>query len=347
MARRNSGCGFWFFAWTFGLPLVAGAIAAALLALTAPAVVPFLIASDPAQFAEHGTAWWGFLAAAPFVALLLVARARPKSLRRRRSSTPRRQWATIRGLLPRAGILLLVVNVTALVLLLNGNVAHGPHAARQTAILFGGSGAAGLAALIAFRVLARWFPSGARVKPVTLAAVQEATAEAEKTLQKVRANNQRVSRLAAAVEQQLQATRLTLDFAGLCELHYESRGCADNAYQYYDMSRDVARGLSGIVVRARATATMRVRSEINPATGRRERPNRAAMTAAAASLAQTRSKIGDEVSKGRTMVKSLNARTADLKFSIRDQCGTRGQRWFDELEARTEARRQAEGRLPA
>ncbi|SED22519.1 hypothetical protein SAMN04489727_6969 [Amycolatopsis tolypomycina] len=338
MGRRNSGCGFWFVALTFGLPIVAGAIAAVLLALTAPAIVPFLITTDPAQFAEHGTAWWCFLGAAPFAALLLVGQGHPKR------RTARRRRVDFRRLLPRAGILLLAVNVTALVLLLDGNVAHGPHAARQTAILFGGSGAAGAAVLIAFRVRDRWFPAGERVKPVTLAAVRAATVEAEQTLQQVRANNLRVSRQAAAVERQLQAARLTLDFAGLCELHFESRGCADNAYQYYDMSRDVARGLAGMVVRARATATMRVRSETNATTGRRERPNRAAMTAAAASLARTRASIGDEVGKGLTMVKSLNARTADLKCSIRDNCGNRGRRWFDELEARTAARRQAAGR---
>ncbi|MEV4148725.1 hypothetical protein AB0J40_34065 [Amycolatopsis sp. NPDC049691] len=343
MGRRNFGCGFWFVALTFGLPLVSGAIAAVVLALTAPAIVPFLAATDPAQFAEHRAAWWCFFGAAPFVALLLVARGSPK--RRRRSRTP--PLRDFRRLLPRAGILLLATNVTALVLLLNGNVAHGPHAAQQTAILFGGSGAAGAVALIAIRLRDRWFPSGERVKPVTLAAVRAATVEAENTLRKVRANNQRVSRLAAAVEQQLRATELNLDFAGLCELHYESRGCADNAYGYYDMSRDVARGLSGIVVRARATVTMRVRSEINPATGRRERPNRAAMTAAATSLALTRSKIDGEVSKGLTMVRSLNARTADLKHSIRDNCGVRGRKWFEDLELRTEARRRAEGRLPA
>ncbi|OXM64162.1 hypothetical protein [Amycolatopsis vastitatis] len=347
MGRRKFGCGFWFVALTVGLPFVSGAAAAVVLALTAPAIVPFLVAADPAQFAEHRTAWWCFFGAAPLVALLLVSRGSPRSRRRRRSPTARQRWATVRRALSRAGILLLATNITALVLLLNGNVAHGPHAAQQTAILFGGSGAAGAVALIAFRLWDRWFPPGERLKPVTLAAVQAATAEAEQTLRKVRANNHRVDRMAAAVEQQLQAARLNLDFAGLCELHYESRGCADNAYQYYDMSRDVARGLAGIVVRARATVTMRVRSEVNPATGRRERPNRSAMTAAATSLALTRSRISDEVGKGLTMVKNLNARTADLKFSIRDDCGARGQRWFEDLEARTEARRQADGRLPA
>ena len=316
-----------------------------LLALIAPALVPFLLVSDPVQFSEHRAVWWGLLGAAPVVALLLVARGGPAFKRGR--STARRRWVVFRRGLVRAGILLLVMNVVALVLLLGGNVAHGPQAALQTGILFGGSGVAGAVVLLAVRVWDRWFPPGERLRPVTVAVVRAAAVEAEETLRKVRANNQRVGRLAAAVEQQLRAVRLELNFAGLRQLHHESRGCADGAYGYYEMSRDVARGLAGIVVRARATVTMRVRSEVNPATGRRERPNRAALTAAAASLALTRSKISGEVSKGLTMVKTLNARTADLKYSIRDNCGTPGQRWFDDLEARTKARRQTEGRIPA
>lgn len=341
MSRRKSGCGFWFLAWTFGLPFAAGVVAAVVMALTAPVIVPYLFTAEPAQFAEHQAGWWGFFGAAPFVALLLVTRSAPKRRRRRRPPTTRQRWLAVRRLLVKAGVLLLVTDLTALILLLNGNVAHGPNAAQQTAVLFGGSGIAAAVTLLALRLWDRWFPPGERVKPVSMAEVQAATVKAEQTLQKVRANNEHVSRLAAAVEQQLQSAKATLGFAGLCELHWESRGCADNAYQYYDMSRDVARGLSGIVVRARATVTMRVRTEVDPVTGRRRRPNRAAMTAAATSLARTRARIGDEVSQGRTMVRNLNLRTADLKYSIRDNCGTRGQRWYEELEARTEARRQA------
>jgi hypothetical protein len=343
---------------TVGFPFVAGIIAAVLLSLVAPALVPFLLFKDPAQFAQHQTGWWVFLGAAPIVALTLVSRGSPASRRGRRKPgrprggrspakgppTARQRWAMFRRSLLRAGILLLVMNITALVLLLNGNVGHGPDAARQVAVFVGGSGAAGAVALLAIRLWDRWFPPGERLKPVSTAEVRAASVEAEETLRKVRAANQRVSRLAAAVEHQLQAAMLEINFASLRELHYESRTCADSAYQNYELSRDIADGLSGIVVRARATVTMRVRSEINPVTGRRERPNRAVLTAAAHKLAATRSAINGEVSQGRVMVKTLNARTGNLKYSIRDNCGAQGQQWFIDLEARTRARREAEGR---
>ena len=44
------------------------------------------------------------------------------------------------------------------------------------------------------------------------------------------------------------------------------------------------------------------------------------------------------------LVQRLNARTADIKHTIRDECGPAGQRWFDALEERREAARLAEGK---
>lgn len=354
MARRNSrGCGCLVAGSTIGLPIVGTIVAAALLALVAPALLPFLLLNYRPQFERYAMEWWAFLAAAPIVAFALVVlvgrvgkRGNRQTGRRPTAPKPPRQWPLFRGRMARAGILLLVTNVTALILLLLGYVPFGANAALPTAVLFGGSGVAGAVALFAIRLWDRTFPPGQRFEPVTIKAVRDATAEAERTLRRVRANNLRISKQASAVEAQLRSSGGTAHFVGMCELHYESRGCADSMYQHYDMTRDLVYGLSGIVLRARTTATMRLRSEVDPKTGRRCRPNRAALTAATADLARTRALLRDEVDKGLAQVNTLNMRTADLKYSIRDSCGGQGQRWFDDLEARTQARREANRQAP-
>jgi hypothetical protein len=81
--------------------------------------------------------------------------------------------------------------------------------------------------------------------------------------------------------------------------------------------------MSGMLVRVRATLTLRTRWVRNPVSGRRERLDRAALGAAAANLTQTRQLLSAEVNRGLTMVRSLNANTAHLKHSIRDNCGDR------------------------
>ncbi|WP_018683962.1 hypothetical protein [Actinokineospora enzanensis] len=239
------------------------------------------------------------------------------------------QKAKIGRLLPRALMLLLITNLTALVLVMSGNLAHGPDAMRQTLIVVGGTGVAGLLVLAMFRLWDRWFPPGVHVEPVTVERVREVTVHAERTLQRVRADNQRVARMAAQVEQRLQTVRV-MDFIALRDLHHESVGCADGAYRHYRSAGLSLDSMSGMLVRVRANLALR-----RPTRG----GNRGTLSAAAANLAQTKQSLGVEVKRGRAMVHTLNANTAQLKHSIRDNCGKRGQRWYAELEQRTEARK--------
>jgi hypothetical protein len=158
----------------------------------------------------------------------------------------------------------------------------------------------------------------------------------------VRAENQRVSRLAATIEQQLQAAQSETSFVALRDLHRESVGCADGAYWHYRSAGDSLNSMSGMLVRVRSTLALRIRAARSPATGRRERPNRQALTAVAANLAQTRQSLGVEVKRGLALVRNVNANTSLLKHSIKDNCGECGRTWYEELEKRTDARRREE-----
>jgi hypothetical protein len=44
------------------------------------------------------------------------------------------------------------------------------------------------------------------------------------------------------------------------------------------------------------------------------------------------------------MLTSFNQRAEGLKYRIRDECGELGQQWYDDLIARRDAARAAEGR---
>ncbi|MFD1047041.1 hypothetical protein ACFQ1S_16550 [Kibdelosporangium lantanae] len=72
------------------------------------------------------------------------------------------------------------------------------------------------------------------------------------------------------------------------------------------------------------------------------RPDRQALNAAAQNLTQSRSVLAVEVERGLTLVRDLNANTAHLKHFIRDNCGSRGQQWYDSLQERVHAHRRAE-----
>lgn len=318
----------------------------AALALAALAIVPYLLANDPAQFAHNRSEWLAVLGASPVVAFILVVLASPASRRRRRPARRRasakQSWAALRRSLLRTAILLLATNITAFVLLLAGNTAHGPHAAAQTLIVVGSTAAAALVVLVAIRLWDRWFPPGEHLDPVTVESVRAAAVRADQTLRRVRAQNQQLSRLAATIEQQLQAARLETNFVSLRDLHHESVSCADGAYGHYRSAGDSLYAMFGMLVRVRANLALRMRPAHNPATGRRERPDRQALNAAAANLTQTRQLLDVEVKRGLAMVRTLNANTSRLKHSIKDNCGERGRQWYEALEKRIEARRREE-----
>lgn len=231
-------------------------------------------------------------------------------------------------------------------MLLRGNNAKGPEASVETLTVLGATVVAAIAVLVTIHLRDRWCPPGERVEPVTVEKVRAAAAQANETLQQVRAENKRVSQLARAIEAQLVEARSETDFASMRNLHYESFGCADRAYEHYRSAGRSLETMSRILIGVRATLTLRIRPLRNSATGRRERPDRAELKAAASTLSESKQQLKVEVQRGRSLVKTLNANTSQLKHSIKDNCGELGQRWYQELEIRIETARSREQRSP-
>jgi hypothetical protein len=61
-----------------GFPLFAGVISVAALALAAPAIVPYLLVNDQAQFTHSRSEWLAALGASPGMAFILVVVASPQ-----------------------------------------------------------------------------------------------------------------------------------------------------------------------------------------------------------------------------------------------------------------------------
>ncbi|WP_372670293.1 hypothetical protein [Amycolatopsis kentuckyensis] len=343
-ARRSggTGCGCLLFA-LFGLPFAGGLLGAVCLALAAPAVVGYLLLNEPAQFAQSRTQWLVALAMAPLVAFVLSVRAGTPLTRRGRRLAPasagKRGPVVRRGLL-RSVFLLLVTNTTAAALLLAGNTAHGPRAAEQTFTVVGGTGAAAVVVVLLYRLWDRWFPPGARPRAVTVESVRAATVRADRAVRQVRAQNEQVSRLGREIDARLRQARSEVDFVALRDLHFASFGCADGAYRHYRSSGDSLRAMSRMLADVRVTIALRLRAK--NANGRRQRPDRQALDAAAGTLARSRSLLAAEVDRGLTLVRDLNTNTATLKHLIRDNCGQRGRQWYDSLQERVRAHRREE-----
>src|SRR6266496_3003731 len=154
--RRSggAGCGCLLLA-VFGLPFFAGLVSAACLALASPALVGYLLLNEPAEFARSRPEWLVALVLGPVAAFLLSASAgRPLTRRGRRLRriSPGKRGPILRRALLRTVPLLLVANLTAAALLLAGNTAHGPHAAEQTFIVVGGTGAAAAIVVLLYRL---------------------------------------------------------------------------------------------------------------------------------------------------------------------------------------------------
>lgn len=366
MARRDAsgaGCGCLLFCLV-GLPLAAFGVSLSALALAAPAVVPYLLVTDPVQFEQNRLEWLAVLVASPLVAFVMVGVASPGtgrlSGRGRRSAgrssgrSPERgsgrssggSLAALRRHVLRVGVLLAATTLTALVMLLRGNDAKGPDAGAEMLAVFGSTAVAAFAVLVTIHLRDRWFPPGERAEPVTVETVRAAAAQADETLRQVRAENKRVSRLARVIEEQLLEAHAEMDFVSLCNLHYESVGCADGAYRHYSSAGSSLQAMSRILVGVRTTLTLQIVPPRNRVTGRRERPDRDALKAAASSLSESRQQLDVEVQRGLTLVRTLNANTSRLKHSIKDNCDERGRQWYQALEMRIEAARSRDQRSP-
>ena len=346
VARRSSGC----------LPVLALLLTPCLggygaIALAAPALVPYLYLHDRAQFAADRTAWLVELAAGPVLAFFLVRWASPadgrlRARRGERASTPpkrrsgprARRPGLIRGYLDRVLLLLAATSATTLWLLRHGTDAHGPHAGRETFALIGAVAGAVVLVLVGVR---RW--DRPYVAPVTLESVRAQNRQAAKELRRIRADNGRIARMVAKVEAQLADAHTRRDFATLRTMHHESYGCADSVYAHYRSVQDSLKIVAS-TVRSVRMSTWQPAGLAVRAVSRNARVRLGQLRVEAGGLAGTAGDLRAEWLRNRDLVQQLNARTADLKFQIRDECGPDGMRWFEELEARREAARAAEGK---
>jgi hypothetical protein len=347
MVRRDSsavGCGLGL---TFLAPLLCGVmVGVPTFILTAPVVAAYLLIRNPAQFEPERFEWLVAAAAAPLLAFALVRLASPRSGRLRGpkgkaadgahqpTGGRSRQRAILTGYLLRAGFLLAATSVTAVMTLLRNNDDSASDAAQQNLAVGFSPAIAGAAVLVIIRLLDR--------QPITIETVRAATEQATRALSQVRAENERVSRLAQRVEAKLRAARFDTDFVALCDLHHESVGCADCAHGHYRSAKTSLQTMARILVRIRFSSRRWFPQVHHPAAVSRAHRDRVEMAAAASMLAVTRGQLDVEVERGLNLVRTLNNNTHDLKQSIKDNCGERGRRWHQDLEQRIKLARDRE-----
>lgn len=348
MAGRKSGC-----LLTLTFPCWIGyAIGIPLLSLAAPVLVPYLHQQDPEQFAQYRTAWLCILGLAPLTAFLLVHWASPAN-GRLRASRPRgalknpknrvrnpraRRPGRVIGYLNRMTALMAATSVQAYRNLPLNVEARGEQALREFAPLAGGVALAAAVVLIVIRLWDRPY-----VPPITVEDVRTQIRQAEKALSRINADNTRLERMVATVDQKLSTAHSRRDFATLKTMHHESYGCADSVHGVYrsvqDSHRVMVRTVRVVHRSAWQPTGMMIRA-VHP----RSRAEYAQLRADAGGLADRVSRLSAATDRHLALVQRLNARTADIKHTIRDECGPAGERWFDALEERREAARIAEGK---
>jgi hypothetical protein len=340
-ARRRGGCGgcavplLGLFLLFFGLPLT--------MLLVAPAIAAHIVAGGSEAQAVYLKEWlWGSIGSLP-LALVLVRSVLRRGGRLRRQPLVKR-WP---GMLARALALLGAMNATAFLTL------HpGEHVIEDGMGPLLWSASTGIGALVVLSVWDR------RPRRVTVQEVRTAAAEADRVLRRVRAENDRVRRQADQVQARLvklrtrppgrsgpsdpsgrsgpsgpsgpsgSSGRSDVEFHALRTFHRESYQCADTAHMAYQSAQTSVRTMSRLVRRARfAPLALPGRA-------------RAEMHAAATHLAQSHLELRAQVDQGLELVRTLNANTSELKFSIRDSCGPQGEEWFEALELRIEKARE-------
>jgi hypothetical protein len=149
--------------------------------------------------------------------------------------------------------------------------------------------------------------------------------------------------MVAKLEAKLAEACTSRDFATLRTMHHESYGCADSLYAHYRSIEESLNVVSQLVrgVRIDSWQPSRV---VKRAVNRKARVAFSQLRSEAGGLAGTAYEMRMAWQESQERVKTLNARTADLKCQIRDDCGPAGRRWYEALEERREAARLAEGK---
>ncbi|SDF74602.1 hypothetical protein SAMN05216553_10373 [Lentzea fradiae] len=331
MAGSRRGCARFLLALLFGLPLT--------VFLVAPAMSVHIIVSGSPELAAHLPEWrWAAASSLPLALWLVRSSLRRNGRLRGRSTPVPLRWL---GFLTRSLLLLGVMNVVAFVKLKPDEQATTDS---TTPLLV--TAASGIAVLIALR----WWDR--RPRRVTVEEVRAAAAEADRSLRRVRAENERVRRQAEEVRTRITklraqggapprtkphgrpAHRPDVDFHALRVFHRESYQCADTAHLAYQSAQTSLRVMGSLVHRARLAPHRLVMP------GRAAGRARAEMRAAAEHLARSHGELRLHVEDGLGVVQELNANTSELKHEIRDSCGPQGQEWFEALEERIEQARE-------
>ena len=342
MARNNDagGCGCLIGALLGAgllLSLAAWGIEILAVVMAAPAIVPYLLLKQPAQFHHDETMWLAALIAAPVVAYLLATAQLPRRAKTKlKISTdlddagdPSDRKARRTRRYVQTATLLAVTTVTGLVMLAHGYTATGKDAFGELVKMVSVVLVPCLLLPIAFRLWDHWSPPlGA---PVTVEMVRCAERDADKKLKQLRQQNDAVRQMTRQVEECLAQARHQIVFAAMCEQHFTSFKCADLAHENYESTKDSHRFLAGIAARARATAAPRLVPLRDPQTGRRVKPQQTVLKTGAATLTARSQALAAERARGLQFVHTLNVRTGDLRDTIRDTCGRRGERWYDDL----------------
>jgi hypothetical protein len=279
--------------------------------------------------------------AAPLLTLLLVRLVLGREGRLRGSGRPRRK--VLLGLLTRAGLVFAAVNTTVFVKVREAALPGTEVRGWSTLLL------PALAGTVVLAAIALW---DRLPKPPTLEEVRAATRDADRALRRVRAENERVRRQSAQVQERVavlrghreqprrqgggyraEQGRSEVDFHSLCTFHRDSYQCADTAHVAYRSSQDSLHTMESIVRR------MWVGPQHWVAVGRQAKLAKAELRAAAVRMSGSQSELQALVQHGLGMVRELNAGTAELKHEIRDSCGERGRQWYAALEERIEEAR--------
>ena len=346
MARRSGisgeeGCGCVIAALVgigFLVSLVELGIEMLAVVMAAPAIVPYLLLNQPNLFHRYEVPWLAALIAAPLVASGLATVQLPARVRKLLKintdldySDPKDRRARRTRSYAEAVLLLTATTAVGGIMLVTGGTPHtyGELLSRVGIVLV-----PCLLLPVAFRVWDHWSPPLG--EPVTVEMVRTAERDADRKLKQVRQQNDAVRQMTRQVEECLAAARYEVNFAAMSERHFTSFKCADVAHGNYESTMDAHRFLARMAARAKATAAPRLVPLRDPRTGQRIKPQQAELRASAASLSGRSKTLAAETARSLEFVRTLNLRTADLRDTIRDTCGQRGQRWYDELIERRE-----------
>ncbi|HKS48557.1 MAG TPA: hypothetical protein VJT49_26285 [Amycolatopsis sp.] len=301
----RGGCAIAPLAVFSGLPLT--------MLLAAPAIAAHIVHSGAPGLAPYLPEWRWAIIGSPLLALVLVRLALDRKGRLRGESIhPVKRWL---GTLARAAVLFSAVNgIVFLRLTRAGSTDHVIADGMPTFII---AALAGIAVLVAIALWDR------RPEPVIVEEIRAATAEADRTLRRVRAENERVRRQADQVQARLaklrartaagpaedtsqangqakrkradrQSTRVDVDFHALRTFHRESYQCADTAHAAYQSAQASLRTMSYVVRRAR------LMPRHWPLASRAAKLARAEMRTAAAHLARSQGELRAQVGQGWT-----------------------------------------------